>query len=173
MTVRGNETLNITLVPENQDLSEVVVSALGIKREKKALGYAVSTVGKDELVLRPEGDIGRVFSGKAPGLNILNTTGLSGSGTNIILRGISTITGNSVPLLIVDGVPFDGGTSSNQNFPYGIGTSSRFLDIDLNNIERVSVLKGLSATTLYGEAGRNGVILITTKNGPTQKVRKK
>lgn len=173
MTVRGNETLNITLVPENQDLSEVVVTALGIKREKKALGYAVSTVGKDELELRPEGDIGRVLSGKAPGLNILNTTGLSGSGTNINIRGISTITGNSVPLFIVDGVPFDGGTNSNQNFTYGIGTSSRFLDIDPNNIESVSVLKGLSATTLYGEAGRNGVILITTKNGSTQKVRKK
>jgi len=174
MTVRANENLNITLVPENEDLSEVVVTALGIKREKKALGYAVSTVGSKDLEARPEGDIARVLNGKAPGVSIVSTSGLSGSGTNINIRGISTITGNSQPLWVVDGVPFDGGTNNQStNFTYGNQTSSRFLDLDPNNIASISILKGLSATTLYGSAGRNGVILVTTKNGSTGTVHKK
>jgi TonB-linked SusC/RagA family outer membrane protein len=161
------------LVVETKAMSEVVVTALGIKREKKALGYGVSTVSKKDLELRPEGDIARVLSGKAAGVTITNSSGLSGSGTNITVRAISTITGSSTPLFVVDGVPFNGETNSNSSFVYGNQTSSRFLDLDPNNIESVSILKGLSATTLYGENGRNGVILITTKNGggvkPAQK----
>jgi len=172
-----NETeLNVTLRLSNQSLNEVVVTALGIKREKKALGYAVSTVDSKELELRPEGDIGRVLSGKVAGLDILNSSGISGSGTNITIRGVSTITGGpATPLFIVDGVPFDGGNNNDQNFQIGAGTSSssRFLDLDPNNIESVSVLKGLSATTLYGESARNGVILVTTKNGSGKRINKK
>jgi TonB-linked SusC/RagA family outer membrane protein len=171
--VKNQETISVSLKQEEAELSAVVVTALGIKREKKALGYAVSTVGQDQLELKPEGDIGRILSGKAPGLDIVNTSGLSGSGTNINIRGISTITGNSTPLFVVDGAPFNSGTNSQADFTYGTTTSSRFLDLDPNNIESVSILKGLSATTLYGEAGRNGVILITTKTGSTQKVRSK
>ena len=113
------------------------------------------------------------MSGKAAGVTITNSSGLSGSGTNITVRAISTITGSSTPLFVVDGVPFNGETNSNSSFVYGNQTSSRFLDLDPNNIESVNILKGLSATTLYGENGRNGVILITTKNGggvkPAQK----
>ena len=171
--VGGSSVVNTSLKLIDQSLSEVVVTALGIKREKKALGYAVATVGKESLELRPEGDIARVLNGKAPGLNVLNTSGLSGSGTNINIRGISTITGNSQPLFIVDGVPFDASTNAQSDFTYGHQTSSRFLDLDPNNVENISILKGLSATTLYGEQGRNGVILITTKNGSTQKTRSK
>jgi TonB-linked SusC/RagA family outer membrane protein len=168
-----NGVASVSLKQLSQDLSEVVVTALGIKREKKALGYGVSTVAKDEIELRPEADVARILSGKAPGLNILNTSGLSGSGTNINIRGISTITGSSQPLFIVDGVPFDGGTNAQSNFTFGNQTPSRFLDLDPNTIESLNILKGLSATTLYGEAGRNGVILITTKNGSASKTRKK
>jgi len=166
-------TVDVILVLETKAMSEVVVTALGIKREKKALGYGVSTVSKKDLELRPEGDIARVLSGKAAGVTITNSSGLSGSGTNITVRAISTITGSSTPLFVVDGVPFNGETNSNSSFVYGNQTSSRFLDLDPNNIESVNILKGLSATTLYGENGRNGVILITTKNGggvkPAQK----
>ncbi len=166
-------SVDIKLVVETKSMPEVVVTALGIKREKKALGYGVSTINKKDLELRPEGDIARVLTGKAAGVTITNSSGLSGSGTNITVRAISTITGNSTPLFIVDGVPFNGQTNSNTSFVYGNQTSSRFLDLDPNNIESVNILKGLSATTLYGESGRNGVILITTKNGggvkPAQK----
>ncbi len=171
--VAATEAGNVSLKTADENLSEVVVTALGIKREKKALGYAVSSVGKKDLELRPEGDLGRVLSGKAPGVNIGATSGLSGSGTNIVIRGVNTISGNSQPLFVVDGVPFDGGTNTQASFVYGNQTSSRFLDLDPNNIESVDVLKGLSATTMYGELGRNGVILVTTKNGATQKARKK
>jgi TonB-linked SusC/RagA family outer membrane protein len=169
----GSGGLQIVMSQDTRALSEIVVTALGIKREKKALGYSVSTVNKKDLELRPEGDIARVLTGKAAGVSIINTSGISGSGTNITIRAIGTITGSSSPLFIVDGVPFDGGTNGNSNFTYGNQTSSRFLDLDPNNIENVSILKGLSATTLYGELGRNGVILITTKNGSGTKGPKK
>jgi TonB-linked SusC/RagA family outer membrane protein len=167
--------LNFQLVPAtNQNLTEVVVTALGIKREKKALGYAVATVDKKQLEMRPDGDIGRLLNGKAPGVNIGATSGLSGSGTNILIRGLSTISGDATPLFIVDGVPFDAKTNSQSDFRFANQTSSRFLDLDPNNIESVNVLKGLSATTLYGEQGRNGVILVTTKNGASgRKVKSK
>ena len=165
--------LNISMETANTALTEVVVTSFGVKREKKALGYAVSTVDKKDLENRPETDIARVLNGKAPGLSVVETSGLSGSGTNIVVRAISTITGSSQPLFVVDGVPFDGATNANSDFTYGTTTSSRFLDLDPNNIESVNILKGLSATTLYGEAGRNGVIVITTKNGSTQQVKKK
>ncbi len=176
VVVDKSGSVAIVMTTTNQALSEVVVTALGIKREKKALGYSVTTVTNKDLELRSEGDIGRVLNGKVAGLSVLNTSGISGSGTNINIRGISTITGGpSTPLFIVDGVPFDGGNNGGDNFQYGGGTSSssRFLDLDPNNIESVNVLKGLSATTLYGEAARNGVILVTTKNGSTRKINKK
>jgi len=174
-TVSGS-TVSISLKQSDQSLSEVVVTALGIKREKKALGYSVTTVGKESLELRSEGDVGRVLNGKVAGLDVLNTSGISGSGTNISIRGISSITGGaSTPLFIVDGVPFDGGNNASEGFQFGGGstTSSRFLDLDPNNIESINVLKGLSAATLYGEAARNGVILVTTKNGAGGKLQKK
>lgn len=164
----------ITLVGNTtRPLDEVVVTALGIKREKKALGYAVASVGKKDLELRPDGDVVRILNGKAPGVDIMASSGMSGSGTNIIIRGVSTITGSSTPLFIVDGVPFDASTNAPAGFQYGNTTSSRFLDLDPNNIESIDVLKGLSATTLYGELGRNGVVLVTTKSGSSKKANKK
>ena len=173
MVVKESTTIDVSLKAVSDDLSEVVVTALGIKKEKKALGYAVSSIGKKDLELKSEIDVARILAGKAPGVNILNTSGLSGSGTNVVIRAVSTISGNAQPLWVVDGVPFDGGTNQQTSFVYGNQTPSRFLDLDANNIETIDVLKGLSATTLYGELGRNGVILVTTKNGSTQKTRKK
>ena len=170
------ETMKISLKSANQSLSEVIVTAQGITRAKKALGYAVSTIGQKDVEGRSEGDIARVLNGKVPGLDVLNTSGISGSGTNIQIRGVSSINaGGTTPLFIVDGVPFDGGNNANSGFQYGGGTStsSRFLDLDPNNIESVNVLKGLAAATLYGEQGRNGVILVTTKNGSSHKPNKK
>lgn len=171
----GNNSGNfaVSLTASNESLNEVVVTALGIRREKKALGYAVATVDKKDLELRPDGDVVRLLNGKAPGVDILNVSGMSGSGTNIIIRGVSTITGGSTPLFIVDGVPFDASTTAQAGFQYGNTTSSRFLDLDPNNIESINILKGLSATTLYGELGRNGVVVITTKNGANRKTNKK
>lgn len=146
-------------------LSEFVVTGYGIQKDKKALGYSVSNVSSDLINQRAEGDVMRVLSGKAAGVDISNTSGLAGSGTNINIRGFSSLTGTTVPMFVVDGVPFDGSTNSQANFTYGSQTGSRFFDIDPNTVESISILKGLSATVLYGEAGRNGVIVITTKGG--------
>jgi TonB-linked SusC/RagA family outer membrane protein len=155
------------ILAEGLELSEVVVTGLGIKKEKKALGYGVATIGNESLEGRQEADIARLLRGKATGVDITQTSGLAGSGTNIIIRGYSTITGSNQPLFIVDGIPFNTSTNSpGQSFASGSATaSSRFLDLDPNSIEEISILKGLSATVLYGEAGKNGVILVTTKNG--------
>lgn len=176
IAVDHRTSLTFSLKAVNTALSEVVVTALGVKRDKKILGYAVTTVDKKDVELRPEEDVTRILQGKTPGVDILATSGISGSGTNVTIRGVSTITGGaSTPLFVVDGVPFDASSNVNSGFQYGGGISatSRFLDLDANDIESVSVLKGLAAATLYGEAGRNGVILVTTKAGSGRKTNKK
>lgn len=154
------------VLTEGIDLGEVVVTGLGIKREKKALGYGVSTIATADIEARPQADIARLLRGKATGVDITQTSGIAGSGTNVIIRGYSSITGSNQPLFVIDGVPFNTDTNNDRGFTSGAATaSSRFLDLDPNNIAEISILKGLSATVLYGEAGRNGVILVTTKNG--------
>lgn len=162
--VGARTTIDITMGGAIE-LQEVVVTAVGIEREKKALGYAVSSFGSEDIAQKSDGDIGRVLRGKAPGVDVTQTNGMSGSGTNIIIRGYTSITQNNQPLFVVDGVPFNSESNEANNFLDGQTESSRFLDLDPNSIESVNVLKGLSATVLYGEQGRNGVILVTTKNG--------
>ncbi len=155
-----SNVIDVSLDEALEELTEVVVTGLGIKKEKKALGYAVTTLGSAQIELKPEADIGRILRGKVPGVDINATSGLAGSGTNIVIRGYKSISGTNQPLFVVDGVPFNSETNSDRGFDTGGATaSSRFLDLDPNNIAEVSVLKGLSATVLYGEAGRNGVIL--------------
>lgn len=169
-----SDVIDVTLTESAEQLTEVVVTGLGIKREKKALGYAVTTLGTKDIELRPEADVARVLRGKIAGVDINQTSGLAGSGTNVIIRGYSSITGTNQPLFVVDGVPFNSDTNQDRSFASGGATaSSRFLDLDPNSIAEVSVLKGLSATVLYGEAGRNGVVLITTKNGAAAELDKK
>ena len=166
----GNQSVvDVAMSDDVKALEEVVVTAQGIEQEKKALGYAVANVEGERLEQQPQADVGRILQGKISGANITPSNGVSGSGTNIVIRGYSSISGSNQPLFVVDGVPFSSATNtdnSNNDFQQGaLGTSSRFLDLDPNNIANVNVLKGLSAATLYGEQGRNGVILVTTKNG--------
>ena len=167
VTVGQDDVINVSLAQGNQ-LEEVIVTSLGIKREKQALGYAVSEVESDALEQRGEGNIGRILTGKASGVQITNQSGISGSGTSIVIRGFNTFSQGNQPLFIVDGVPFSSDTNAQGGFVDGNNGSSRFLDLDPNNIESVNVLKGLAAATLYGTQGRNGVILITTKSGSAQ-----
>lgn len=169
----SSTSLNVKMQDDSVQLEGVVVTAQGFKKEQKSLGYAITTLKSESIAQKTEGDIGRVLSGKVAGVNITATNGMSGSSTNIIIRGYSSISGSNQPLFIVDGVPFDSGTNTQSNFLDGNTESSRFLDLDPNSIESVSVLKGLSATVLYGTAGRNGVILISTKNASSSNVNKK
>jgi len=172
VTVGNQTTINVALVQDNQ-LDEVIVTAQGIKREKKALGYSVATVSSEEIESKPEADVTRALLGKASGVQITQTSGSAGSGTNVVIRGYSSINGSNQALYIVDGVPFSSDTNAAGGAFVGNNGSSRSLDLDPNNIESVSVLKGLAAATLYGSEGRNGVILITTKTGSSKKGSKK
>ena len=166
LAVGAGNVINVTLSLGTQ-LEEVIVTSLGITREKRALGYAVSEVDNTQIENRASGDVARVLSGKASGVQVTNQGGISGSGTSVIIRGLSTFSSSNQPLFVVDGVPFQSDTNAMGSFTSGNNGSSRFLDLDPNNIESVNVLKGLAAATLYGSQGRNGVILITTKSGTT------
>jgi TonB-linked SusC/RagA family outer membrane protein len=170
----GTQEIDITsgnvfdvVMAEGELLNEIVVTGLGIKKERKALGYGVSTISTSQIGNRVESDVSRVLRGKTTGVDITSTSGLAGSGTNIIIRGYSSITGDNQPLFVVDGVPFNSSANTDgSDFQSGSASaSSRFLDLDPNNIAEISILKGLSATVLYGEQGRNGVVLVTTKTG--------
>ncbi|WP_324023625.1 SusC/RagA family TonB-linked outer membrane protein [Maribacter sp. BPC-D8] len=170
-SVGAGSTVSVQMEEDAQALEEVVVTAQGIKREKKALGFAVSSVGEEDLESRSEGDVARVLSGKASGVQITAAGGMSGSATNVVVRGLSSFSGSNQALFVVDGVPFSSDTNAQDtngggsNFLTGNTGSSRFLDLDPNNIAKIEVLKGLAAATLYGSQGKNGVILITTKAG--------
>jgi len=167
--VGASNTISFGMTPDVEAIDEVVVTALGIRKEEKALGYAVTKVKSDELEQRAEGDVARVLAGKASGVQITAQSGTSGSATNVVIRGYTSINGSNQALFIVDGVPFSSDNNTTGGFNTGNVGSSRFLDLDPNNIESVNVLKGLAAATLYGSQGRNGVIVITTKSGSNSK----
>lgn len=163
----GTGNLVVTLDPESMEISEVVVTALGIKREKKSLGYALSEVKGEGLTQTRDPNVVNSLSGKVAGLQIKqNGTGPSGS-SRIVIRGNNSIGNNNQPLIVVDGVPIDnstGGTDDfwgNRNVDRGSGIS----DISPDDIESVSVLKGPAAAALYGSRAGNGVVMITTKKG--------
>lgn len=147
----GNQSnLNIVMSESTQDLDEVVVTALGIKREKKMLGYAVQDIKADKLNTTGDPSVIGALSGKVAGLQ-MNTagTGLSGS-TKITLRGNSSLTDNNQPLWVVDGVPFSDNSSSDASLFGGVDRGGSTVDINPEDIESISVLKGPNAAALYG-----------------------
>ena len=156
LDIAGRSTVDVVMESDTQVMDEIVVTALGIRTEKKALGYSTSEVKSDELTATRTSSFATALSGKVAGLNISTTSSQAGSGTRIVLRGGSSITGSNQPLFVVNGVPFDADNS---------GSSSGLADIDPNAIESLSVLKGAAASALYGSRAANGVILITLKSG--------
>ena len=167
--------MNARLATNATELEGLIVTALGVKKEKKKVGFAISEIKETLIEQREDSDIARVLTGKASGVNIIAQNGVSGSGTNVIIRGLKSFSGSNQALFIVDGTPFSSDTNASgrqgdrNDFVNGNNGSSRFLDLDPNNIESVSILKGLAASTLYGTLGRNGVILITTKSGSSKR----
>ncbi len=167
----GQEVINVTLVSDVEDLDEVVVTALGISREKKSLGYAVQEVSGDDMNKVQSSNFATALSGKVAGVQITNSTNMGGS-SNVVIRGSSSLSGSNQALFVVDGVPIDNSINNSDyqseggaGFDYGNAAA----DIDQNDIESVSVLKGAAATALYGSRAANGVILITTKQGAARK----
>ena len=147
-------------------LDPVYITITNIPKSRKKATYGISSLTAKDIEKNPDSDVVRKMVGKVPGAQITGTSGTTGSGTNFFIRSKSSINGNNQPLFVVDGVPFNTGTNDFAGLQGGgVVTTSRFLDLDPNNIAKVEVLKGLSATVLYGQEGRIGVVLITTKTG--------
>ncbi|WPP49265.1 SusC/RagA family TonB-linked outer membrane protein [Catalinimonas niigatensis] len=168
--INGRSTIDVAMESDAKQLSEVVVTAIGIEREKKALGYSVASVGSEKIAQVSEPDPLRAVQGKLPGVNITGGGGAPGQSTKINIRGISSLTGNTQPLFVVDGIPFDNSTNAtNPGDPTSSASqdnsafSNRAFDLDPNNIESMTVLKGAAAAALYGSRATNGVVVITTK----------
>ena len=168
--------LRVTLREDSQQLKEVVVTAMGIKKDTKRLGYAVSTIESDEIVKAGATNFASAMYGKAPGIRITQTQGGSAGAVSINVRGLTSITGNNQPLIILDGVPIrNGGTGKSTDFAEfgndGQIRSNGLVDINPEDIESVSVLKGASATALYGSEAANGAVVITSKRAKSGKRR--
>lgn len=176
-TVGSSSVMKIVLQEENESLSEVVVTALGIKREKKSLGYAVQEVKGTTLVEAREPNIVNTLSGKVAGLQITRSSNGPAGSSKITLRGNNSLTGDNQPLIVVDGIPISNvtgnisanGTLNNDYYNPARDMGNGLSDINPEDIESVSVLKGPSASALYGSRAGNGVIMITTKSGRSQK----
>ena len=163
--------INITLQPDAANLDEVVVTALGIKKDRKALGYAIDEIDSEELMRNKTSNAVTSLSGKIAGVNITQAGGGAGEGAQIILRGGTSLERDNQPLFVVDGVIYDNSTSVAGNSAFD-GTqaasttnSNRVMDINPEDIESMSVLKGPAAAALYGSRAANGVVIITTKRG--------
>ena len=163
----GQSEITVKLVEDTQKLDEVVVTALGMKRDKKALGYAMQELKGDDLLASREPNLANSLSGKVSGLQIVRSSNGVGGSSKIVLRGNNSLTGSNQPLIVVDGTPMDNFTGGvddvwgNSGADMGNGLS----DINPEDIESISVLKGPNAAALYGSRAGNGVILVTTKKG--------
>ncbi len=175
--VSNRSTISVTLAPDVRQLNEVIVTAVGIERNQKALGYSVEKVDAAKVQQVSEPDVLRSLQGKVPGVNIIGSSGVPGSATRLTIRGTRSFFGNNQPLFVVDGVPYDNSTNGansggNGQLSGGGAYSSRIADLDPNNIESMTVLKGGAAAALYGIRAANGVVVITTKTGAGRKSRK-
>ena len=165
--VYTGQPLHIVLIEDAQTIDEVVVTALGIKRDRKSLGYALSEVKGDALLESRDANVANSLAGKVAGLQIKQSgTGPAGS-SRIVLRGNNSLSGNNQPLVVVDGVPIDSGTGGSDDYwgNRAVDRGSGMSDISPDDIESISVLKGPAAAALYGSRAGNGVIMITTKTG--------
>ncbi|CAD0003913.1 SusC/RagA family TonB-linked outer membrane protein [Flavobacterium chungangense] len=167
--VSGQTTVNVALSADSQQLGEVVVTALGQSKEKKALGYATSVIKSEAIVKTGSPTVANALYGKAPGVRITSTPGGAGN-INIQIRGINSITGKNQPLIVLDGVPIRDGEAKNNDYWSDQRIRSNGLaDINPEDIESISILKGASAAALYGSEAVNGVVLITSKSGKGKK----
>lgn len=172
VAIGQRSSVDVQMRSDVTQLGEVVVTAVGIERQKKALGYSVETVSGDQVQQVSEPDPLRALTGKVPGVNIISSSGAPGSSTRITIRGNSSLLNNNQPLFVVDGIPYNNdyvtteGTNTNTGgLTSGGAFSSRIADLDPNDIKSMTILKGANAAALYGSRAANGVIVITTKSG--------
>ncbi len=166
-TVSGANTINVKLLVDSKQLSEVLVTSYGIERSKKSLGYGTTTVSGQSITATQNTNFTNSLDGKIPGVQVSGSGGAF-TGSSILIRGNVTFTGNNQPLIVVDGLPIDNG-GGNTPLQSGPSLSNRGIDINPEDIESTTVLKGAAATVLYGSRGASGVIVITTKKGTKNK----
>ena len=165
-SIPASGVLNVVLISETRGLSEVVVTSQGIRREKRTLGYSAPTVSNNELTQGENPSVLTSLTGRVAGVNITSASNTPGSSTRIVLRGGSSITGNNQALLVIDGVPIDNSSIiSGANSLTAVDFGNRGNDIDPNDVESITVLKGPAAAALYGSRASNGALMITTKSG--------
>ncbi|MFP4292850.1 MAG: SusC/RagA family TonB-linked outer membrane protein [Cyclobacteriaceae bacterium] len=161
--INGRSTINVTMQEDAQQLSEVVVTAIGIEQDRRKLAYSIQEIESEEITRAPQTNLVNSINGKVAGVNIVSSSGTPGASAAIRVRGNTSITGNNSPLFVVDGVPI-----SNDEIGGGVGgvdNSNRAIDINPNDVASMTVLKGPAATALYGIRAANGAIIITTKKG--------
>lgn len=163
------QRLNIKLVEDNVLLGEVVVTALGVKRDRKALGYGLAEVKGEELTKAKETNVVNSLAGKVAGLVVSNTAGGASGSTQVLLRGKTEMTGNNNPLYVIDGVPLDNTNFASAGTEGGFDLGDGISAINPDDIETMTVLKGPAASALYGSRASHGVILITTKKAEKDK----
>lgn len=183
VSLRGRAIVDYQLTPDIQQLSEVVVTAFGIEQEKKALGYSVEEFSSEEITRSNQPNLLDALQGQVAGVQINSSGGSPGAGSSIIIRGITSLSAgaDNQPLFVVDGIPISNETIAGNVVPSAgsnavssaeqFSNSNRAVDISPENIESISILKGASATALYGLRAANGVVLITTKRGASGKAR--
>jgi len=170
ITLGVSNIVDIVLATETMMLEDVVITALGIPMEKKALGYSVQDVSGDDITKVRENNVINSLSGRIAVVQVTNSSGAPGASSRIVLRGVNSLSGNNQPLFVVDGIHInntdfgDGGLDGRLGFG-GVNRGSAAMDINPNDIDNISVLKGPNAAALYGSRASNGVILITTKKG--------
>ena len=165
LAVGNQTTLNVALVAGSQSLDEIVVTAQGIERDKRSLGYATQEVGGNILAQRSEPNLLNALQGKVSGVQINTQSGAPGASTNINIRGITSFNGSNQPLIVVDGIIFSNDVNNTQNTLFGSQPSNRLADVNPESIESVNILKGPAAAVLYGSRASAGAIVITTKSG--------
>lgn len=157
--------MKITLYPEVYNIDEAVVTALGIKRSSKSIGYASTVVSGEELSQARESNILNALAGKVAGVRVSQSSGTLGGSSKIQIRGVSSIVSSSSPLFIIDGIPIDNGSYTPEKFIGYVDAGNRAGDISTDDIESLNILKGAAATALYGARAKDGAIIITTKRG--------
>ncbi|MEP4948427.1 MAG: SusC/RagA family TonB-linked outer membrane protein, partial [Flavobacteriaceae bacterium] len=168
ITVNGQSTINLSLAEDASQLDEVVVTALGIKKETKALGYSLTEVKGEEIATVKTTNAINSLQGKIAGVNISqNATGASGS-SRVVIRGSSSLSGNNQPLYVVDGIPISNGNNGSAGLWGGSDGGDGISSINPDDVESISVLKGGAASALYGSRASGGVIILTTKSGKDQ-----
>ena len=165
VTVGESNSINVTLKEGGEVLDEIVITAFGIKRSEKALGYSVQSINGSEMTEARESNLTNAISGKVAGVQVTGTSGNVGASSRIVLRGNSSITGNNEPLYVVDGVPISNSNFGTADAYGGVDLPNGASDINPDDIESITVLKGPNAAALYGLRAGNGVIVITTKRG--------